>query len=147
MTSTSCNLEGKAKSQLYELAWAAEQADRYDDMAAVMKQLVESQKQAKEKLSETERNLLSVAYKNVVGRRRSAWRTISNVELKCSEDRKRQLTKSYKHKIENELNRLCEEVLVSFYFCLCVSCFFPHYCSVAQVKKIERERVREQAYI
>jgi len=31
-------------------------------------------------LSEEERNLLSVAYKNSVGSRRSAWRALSSIE-------------------------------------------------------------------
>jgi len=33
-------------------------------------------------LSNEERNLLSVAYKNVVGTRRSSWRVISSIEQK-----------------------------------------------------------------
>ena len=33
-------------------------------------------------LSNEERNLLSVAYKNVVGARRSSWRVISSIEQK-----------------------------------------------------------------
>lgn len=31
-----------------------------------------------------ERNLLSVAYKNVVGSKRSAWRIISSLEVLCT---------------------------------------------------------------
>lgn len=33
-----------------------------------------------EELSDKERNLLSVAYKNLVGPARSAWRVVSNIE-------------------------------------------------------------------
>ena len=33
-------------------------------------------------LSQEERNLLSVAYKNVVGARRSSWRVLSSLETK-----------------------------------------------------------------
>ena len=43
----------------------AEQAERYDDMAASMKNVTESGTE----LTNEERNLLSVAYKNVVGAR------------------------------------------------------------------------------
>ena len=64
-------------------------------------------------LSNEERNLLSVAYKNVVGTRRSAWRVMSSVEQK-SPDEKQQQVKEYRQKIEKELNDICNEVLVSF---------------------------------
>jgi 14-3-3 protein epsilon len=37
-------------------------------------------------LSEEERNLLSVAYKNTVGSRRSAWRALSSIEERQSGD-------------------------------------------------------------
>eukprot|EP00061_Rhincodon_typus_P004777 g23404.t1 len=86
----------------------AEQAERYEDMAAAMKAVTERGFE----LTTEERNLLSVAYKNVVGARRSAWRVISSVEQKSDTDDKRlQLTKSYREKIETELNDICKEVL------------------------------------
>lgn len=64
-----------------------------------------------EPLSEEERNLLSVAYKNVVGARRSAWRIISSLEAKSSEERTA-LAKDYRETIEKELDTICTEVLV-----------------------------------
>jgi 14-3-3 protein beta/theta/zeta len=54
---------------------------------------------------------LSVAYKNVVGTRRSSWRVISSIEQKSSDDNKRELAKSYREKIEKELQQICKEVL------------------------------------
>ena len=63
-------------------------------------------------LSTEERNLLSVAYKNVVGARRSAWRVISSIEQKSSDEKLTQ-AKEYREQIEQELNGVCEEVLVS----------------------------------
>lgn len=54
------------KEELVQRAKLAEQAERYDDMAAAMKQVTETGVE----LSNEERNLLSVAYKNVVGARR-----------------------------------------------------------------------------
>jgi hypothetical protein len=52
-----------------------------------------------------------VAYKNVVGTRRSSWRVISSIEQKSSDDNKRELAKSYREKIEKELQQICKEVL------------------------------------
>jgi 14-3-3 protein beta/theta/zeta len=66
------------KEELVSRAKLAEQAERYDDMAASMKAVTETGIE----LSNEERNLLSVAYKNVVGARRSSWRVISSIEQK-----------------------------------------------------------------
>ncbi|EDL88205.1 rCG52413 [Rattus norvegicus] len=51
------------KTELIQKAKLAEQAKRYDDMATCMKAVMEQGAE----LSNEERNLLSVAYKNVVG--------------------------------------------------------------------------------
>ena len=89
----------------------AEQAERYDDMAQSMKSVTETGIE----LSNEERNLLSVAYKNVVGARRSSWRVISSIEQKTegSAERKQQMAKEYREKVENELRDICQDVLVS----------------------------------
>merc|ERR1712000_144621 len=50
-------------------------------------------------LSNEERNLLSVAYKNVVGARRSSWRVISSIEAKAAEQS------------SAERKKICAEVL------------------------------------
>ena len=73
-----------------------------------MKQVVESEAE----LSNEGRNLLSVAYKNVVGTRRSAWRVISSIEQKCSDKSKREAANVYRKEIEDELKKICNEVLV-----------------------------------
>lgn len=83
---------------------------RYDDMAAAMKQITESSPE----LSNEERNLLSVAYKNVVGARRSSWRVISSIEQKTEGSEKKQaMAKEYREKVEKELTDICQSVLVS----------------------------------
>lgn len=85
-----------------------------------MKELTELNKGSEESLSTEERNLLSVAYKNVVGSRRSSWRVISSIEQKAAEtqkDSKKELAKTYREKIENELKEICKEVLVSMTYC------------------------------
>ena len=62
------------------LAKLAEQAERYDEMVEEVKKIA---KMAGEKeLSVEERNLLSVAYKNVIGARRASWRIIYSIEQK-----------------------------------------------------------------
>lgn len=93
---------------LVQKAKLAEQAERYDDMAASMKAVTESQP----KLKNDERNLLSVAYKNVVGARRSSWRVVSSLENKSDNNWKPSLSLDYKKQIEKELNEICNEVLV-----------------------------------
>jgi len=96
------------KEEEVQRAKLAEQAERYDDMANAMKKVTE----ANSELSNEERNLLSVAYKNVVGARRSSWRVISSIEQKTEgSERKQQMAKEYREKIEKELKDICQEVL------------------------------------
>ena len=98
------------KEEQIQKAKLAEQAERYDDMAACMKSVTETGAE----LSNEERNLLSVAYKNVVGARRSSWRVISSIEQKTEgSERKQAMAKEYREKIEKELNDICGDVLVS----------------------------------
>lgn len=96
------------QKELVQKAKLAEQAERYDDMAAAMKSVTEDNNQ----LSIEERNLLSVAYKNVVGARRSSWRVVSSIESKAEGDKKRAMAKEYRQKIEKELKDICNDVLV-----------------------------------
>jgi len=96
------------KEELVQRARLAEQAERYDDMAAAMKKVTESRVD----LGCEDRNLLSVAYKNVVGARRSSWRVISSIEQKAEgSERKKAMAKEYRMKIEAELHQQCREVL------------------------------------
>jgi len=98
----------ESKEELVQQAKLAEQAERYDDMAAAMKQVTEKDAD----LTNEERNLLSVAYKNVVGARRSSWRVISSIEQKTEGSEKKQaMAKDYREKVEKELTKICEEVL------------------------------------
>ncbi|XP_043235383.1 14-3-3 protein zeta-like isoform X2 [Amphibalanus amphitrite] len=96
------------KDELVQRAKLAEQAERYDDMAAAMKSVTETNNE----LSNEERNLLSVAYKNVVGARRSSWRVISSIEQKTEgSEKKQQMAKEYREKVEKELREICNDVL------------------------------------
>ena len=74
------------------------------DMCQFMKLLVKSV--GEDELSVEERNLLSVAYKNVIGARRASWRTLSVEDTTFSD-----LVGSYRAQVEKELGDICMEVL------------------------------------
>jgi len=78
-------------------------------MVTAMKKVIESNSE----LTNEERNLLSISYKNLVGTRRSSWRIISSIEQKAEgSECKQQIAKEYREKIEKELKNICQEVLV-----------------------------------
>ncbi len=62
------------KDILYR-ARLAEQTERFEDMISYMVTYVKSNPQ----LDAEQRNLLSVAFKNTVGSRRSAWRALTSI--------------------------------------------------------------------
>jgi len=92
------------------LAKLAEQAERYEEMVENMKSVASEDQE----LSVEERNLLSVAYKNVIGARRASWRIVTSIEQKEeSKGNSTQVTliKEYRQKIEAELAKICEDIL------------------------------------
>jgi len=99
----------KREESVY-LAKLAEQAERYDEMVESMKRVACLDVE----LTVEERNLLSVAYKNVIGARRAAWRIISSIEQK-EENKGNELhvskIKEYKAKIEAELAGICHDII------------------------------------
>jgi len=88
----------------------AEQAERYDEMVEAMKNVASMDVE----LTVEERNLLSVAYKNVIGARRASWRIISSIEQKeehkGSED-KLGMIRTYRDQVEKELRDICQDIL------------------------------------
>jgi 14-3-3 protein beta/theta/zeta len=49
-----------------------------------------------------------------VGARRSSWRVISSIEQKTEgNEKKQQMAREYREKIEAELEEICKDVLVS----------------------------------
>jgi len=92
------------------MAKLAEQAERYEEMAQYMKKVCT---EANQSLTLEERNLLSVAYKNVVGARRASLRIIGSIEQKESQKDSANLAQvqMYKNKVAEELNKICDEIL------------------------------------
>ncbi|QPG77091.1 14-3-3 protein [Brettanomyces nanus] len=92
------------------LAKLAEQAERYEEMVENMKTVASSGQE----LSVEERNLLSVAYKNVIGARRASWRIVSSIEQKeeaKGNEHQVKLIRDYRSKIELELTNICDDIL------------------------------------
>jgi len=99
-----------ARADSVYMAKLAEQAERYDEMVNSMKEVATSGQD----LTVEERNLLSVAYKNVIGARRASWRIVSSIEQKEeSKGNQAQAEKirSYRKKIEQELADICGDIL------------------------------------
>ncbi|MBA0751545.1 hypothetical protein Gogos_000462 [Gossypium gossypioides] len=95
------------------MAKLAEQAERYEEMVKFMETVV-SAVPSSDELSVEERNLLSVAYKNVIGARRASWRIVSSIEQK-EEGRGNadhvSVIREYRAKIEAELSEICAGIL------------------------------------
>ena len=94
----------------------AEKMERYDDMVKAMKTIAKRGMG----LTEDERDLLSVAYKNLIGSRRLSWRTVTILEIKEKEkmreqpsigDKTAKLMKTYRREIEAEMKGICEDIL------------------------------------
>eukprot|EP00210_Caulerpa_lentillifera_P008369 g7981.t1 len=94
------------------MAKLAEQAERYDEMVEQVRRVAKLA--SDQQLSVEERNLLSVAYKNVIGSRRASWRIVSSIEHKeeskgNSENAAR--IRNYRVTIEKELTEICKNIL------------------------------------
>ncbi|XP_077397140.1 tyrosine 3-monooxygenase/tryptophan 5-monooxygenase activation protein, epsilon polypeptide 1 [Festucalex cinctus] len=88
----------------------AEQAERYDEMVVFMKNVAGMDVE----LTVEERNLLSVAYKNVIGARRASWRIISSIEQRDEskgEEEKLKMVREYRKTVEDELKSICGDIL------------------------------------
>lgn len=94
------------------LAKLAEQAERYDEMVGLMDKLV-LEMPSLEELTAEERNLLSIAYKNLVGSHRDSWRMVSFIEKK--EGRRNEehaaIIKDYRARIEADIASVCGRIL------------------------------------
>jgi len=97
-----------AFNDLIFLAKIAEQAERYEEMVIYMKRVVKS----KAGLNAEERNLLSVAYKNVIGSRRSSWRIVNSIEQKEIQRGASHIApiSAYRKRIEIEVGEICDDI-------------------------------------
>lgn len=100
-----------SREQLVYLARTAEASERFEDMCKFMSRLVTMVVPAQGDLSIEERNLLSVAYKNVVGSRRASWRTLQVEDNRSGEKAYADLATSFRNRVEDELENICKEVL------------------------------------
>ncbi|XP_002730873.1 14-3-3 protein epsilon-like [Saccoglossus kowalevskii] len=97
------------EDQVYQ-AKLAEQAERYDEMVEHMTKVAKLDVE----LTVEERNLLSVAFKNVIGARRASWRIISSIETKEENkpgNEKIEMIRSYRVQVEQELGEICNDIL------------------------------------
>ncbi|XP_039141008.1 14-3-3-like protein GF14 iota [Dioscorea cayenensis subsp. rotundata] len=101
--------EKEREAHVY-MAKLAEQAERYDEMVESMKKVAKLDAE----LTVEERNLLSVGYKNVIGARRASWRIMSSIEQKeesKGNEHNVKLIKGYCQKVEEELTKICNDIL------------------------------------
>lgn len=90
------------------MARVAEQAERFDDMVDFLRPLL---KEKGGDFSVEERNLLSVGFKNLIGGKRTAIRTISAIEQNPKYQKFSSPLGQYKRKIEGELQKNCQDII------------------------------------
>ena len=90
------------------MARVAEQAERFDDMVDFLKPIL---KEKSGDFSVEERNLLSVGFKNLIGGKRTAIRTIGAIEQNPKYQKFGPALGQYKQKIELELQRDCQNII------------------------------------
>jgi len=90
------------------MARVAEQAERFDDMVDFLQKVVKSKN---EDFTTEERNLLSVGFKNQIGSKRTAIRTISAIEQNPKYSKFNEALGQYKKRIEGELFDQCIKIV------------------------------------
>ena len=90
------------------LARVAEQAERFEDMVNFLGQVLNEKAGD---VSADERNLLSVAFKNLISGKRAACRTIAAIEQNPKYSKFSDALATYKGTIEGQLTQDCETVI------------------------------------
>lgn len=103
-----------SNEEIIYCARISEQTERYESMLVYVRIYVKRN----QTLNAEERNLLSVAYKNIVGPLRTSWRIIDTLEQKEkakpeSAEKERNLghIKKMKKEIEQQLYQYCMEII------------------------------------
>lgn len=97
-------------AELVYMAKLSEEAERFDEMVLCIRKYVKLNSE----LDTEERNLLSVAYKNVISPRRNAWRIIASIESRESAKENSvnmPLIANLRKELEAELAPLCDDLL------------------------------------
>lgn len=90
------------------MARVAEQAERFDDMVEFLRPIL---KEKGSDFSVEERNLLSVGFKNLIGGKRTAIRTIAAIEQNPKYQKFGGALGEYKKRIEADLQRDCQNII------------------------------------
>lgn len=90
------------------LARVAEQAERFEDMVDFLSKVLDAKGA---EVSSDERNLLSVAFKNLISSKRAACRTIAAIEQNPKYQKYAEALTSYKSSIENKLTSDCQGII------------------------------------
>ena len=90
------------------MARVAEQSERYEDMVNFLRPVI---KEKGASLTNDERNLLSVAFKNLISSQRSAIRTISAIEQNKKYEKYAGPLATYKTRIESDLFKNCDDII------------------------------------
>eukprot|EP01062_Namystynia_karyoxenos_P008839 TRINITY_DN13116_c0_g2_i1.p1 TRINITY_DN13116_c0_g2~~TRINITY_DN13116_c0_g2_i1.p1 ORF type:complete len:276 (+),score=123.36 TRINITY_DN13116_c0_g2_i1:86-829(+) len=99
----------ESRDECVFMAKLCEQAERYDEMVVCMKKIVKQNPE----LSVEERNLLAVAYKQIISTRRTSWRIVYSIEQKEESKGNMEHVKlitNYRKLFEKELGDICEDV-------------------------------------
>merc|ERR1712187_142295 len=90
------------------LARVAEQAERFEDMVDFLSKVLDEKGGD---VTADERNLLSVAFKNLISSKRAACRTIAAIEQNPKYSKFSDALAQYKNSIEEQLTADCERVV------------------------------------
>lgn len=104
------------KSDLVYMARIAEKAERFNEMKEFMKEVASTPdpETGLVDLTSDERNLLSIAYKNVVNNKRVSWRILNqHIQKESKKENSLYLNDitEFMHEVEKELITVCNEIL------------------------------------
>lgn len=90
------------------LARVAEQAERFEDMVSFLASVLDEKGAS---VTSDERNLLSVAFKNLISSKRAACRTIAAIEQNPKYSKFNDALATYKNSIESQLQADCQRII------------------------------------